>query len=111
VPVHFLPPLDFPAAKSKTKIVTKSRLRMALAAEKGIDYKKLKQQKKHKEHLKRKNSTSQLGGAPLHGDENDENEDKGQNRLNDDLEEEVKNDDEVEDERVSSQLLYMNVCL
>ncbi|GAB0145458.1 P450 monooxygenase-like protein [Epichloe bromicola] len=79
-------------------MVTKSRLRMALAAEKGIDYKKLKQQKKHKEHLKRKNSTSQLGGAPLHGDENDENEDKGQNRLNDDLEEEVKNDDEVEDE-------------
>ncbi|KYK54299.1 Eukaryotic rRNA processing [Drechmeria coniospora] len=35
-------------------MVTKSKLRLAIAAEKGIDFKKLKQQKKHKAALKEK---------------------------------------------------------
>ncbi|RFU78654.1 hypothetical protein TARUN_3548 [Trichoderma arundinaceum] len=35
-------------------MVTKSKLRLALAAEKGIDFSKVKQQKKHKEAVKRK---------------------------------------------------------
>jgi rRNA-processing protein EBP2 len=35
-------------------MVTKSKLRLALAAEKGIDFTKLKQQKKNKEAAKRK---------------------------------------------------------
>ncbi|KAL3957924.1 hypothetical protein ACCO45_008502 [Purpureocillium lilacinum] len=35
-------------------MVTKSKLRLALAAEKGVDFKKLKQEKKHKAALKRK---------------------------------------------------------
>ncbi|KAK2598976.1 rRNA-processing protein EBP2 [Conoideocrella luteorostrata] len=39
-------------------MVTKSRLRMALAAEKGVDFKKLKERKKHKEALKRKSSNA-----------------------------------------------------
>ncbi|KAK5993157.1 rRNA-processing protein EBP2 [Cladobotryum mycophilum] len=47
-------------------MVTKSKLRMALAAEKGVDFKKLKEQKKRKATLKRKN-----GGAPLKQSEDD----------------------------------------
>jgi rRNA-processing protein EBP2 len=35
-------------------MVTKSKLKMALAAEKGVDFAKLKQQKKAKEAAKRK---------------------------------------------------------
>lgn len=53
-------------------MVTKSKLRLAIAAEKGVDFKKLKQQKKYKEALKRKSSTSQLGGAPLDGSNHDD---------------------------------------
>jgi rRNA-processing protein EBP2 len=43
-------------------MVTKSKLKLALAAEKGVDFKKLKEKKKHKEALKRKRLD---GGAPL----------------------------------------------
>lgn len=39
-------------------MVTKSKLRLALAAEKGVDFTKLKQQKKHKAALKRKQESS-----------------------------------------------------
>lgn len=42
-------------------MVTKSKLKMALAAEKGIDFSKLKQQKKSKEAAKRKASKEQNG--------------------------------------------------
>lgn len=42
-------------------MVTKSKLKMALAAEKGIDFSKLKQQKKSKEAAKRKASKEQDG--------------------------------------------------
>ena len=35
-------------------MVTKSKLRMAIAAEKGVDFKKLKEKKKYKEAVKRK---------------------------------------------------------
>jgi rRNA-processing protein EBP2 len=45
-------------------MVTKSKLRMALAAEKGVDFKKLQQKKKHKEAIKRKTRTTQSRGAP-----------------------------------------------
>ncbi|KAG6003548.1 hypothetical protein E4U21_001910 [Claviceps maximensis] len=71
-------------------MVTKSRLRMALAAEKGIDFKKLKQLKKHKESLKQKNSKSQLaGGAAPQEDEDDEvDEDENEDQSNDDASEE-----------------------
>lgn len=42
-------------------MVTKSKLKMALAAEKGIDFSKLKQQKKSKEAAQRKASKEQNG--------------------------------------------------
>lgn len=42
-------------------MVTKSKLKMALAAEKGIDFSKFKQQKKSKEAAKRKASKEQNG--------------------------------------------------
>ena len=45
-------------------MVTKSRLRLAIAAEKGIDFKKQKQQKQHKAALKRK-SAEESGSAKL----------------------------------------------
>ncbi|KAK9439570.1 Eukaryotic rRNA processing [Metarhizium brunneum] len=57
-------------------MVTKSRLRLAIAAEKGIDFKKLKEKKKHKENLKRKGAATELGGVPAaRRDEGDENDD------------------------------------
>ncbi|KAH0595154.1 hypothetical protein MHUMG1_06903 [Metarhizium humberi] len=46
-------------------MVTKSRLRLAIAAEKGIDFKKLKEKKKHKENLKRKGAATELGGMNI----------------------------------------------
>ncbi|KAG6040968.1 hypothetical protein E4U41_006446 [Claviceps citrina] len=80
-------------------MVTKSRLRMALAAEKGTDFKKLKQLKKHKESLKRKNSKSQPGGAPSHGGNQDEDENEDQ--LGDDHEQEGENQDGTEDHQLN----------
>ncbi|KID77602.1 rRNA-processing protein EBP2 [Metarhizium brunneum] len=57
-------------------MVTKSRLRLAIAAEKGIDFKKLKEKKKHKENLKRKGAATELGGVPAaRRDEGDEDDD------------------------------------
>ncbi|KAG6011699.1 hypothetical protein E4U43_008173, partial [Claviceps pusilla] len=78
-------------------MVTKSRLRMALAAEKGIDFKKLKQQKKHKEALKRKNSKSQLGG----GSPQENNDDEDKDQPEDESEEDVEDQDEADDQKLN----------
>jgi rRNA-processing protein EBP2 len=43
-------------------MVTKSKLRLALAAEKGVDFQKLKQKRKHKDAVRRKRLD---GGVPL----------------------------------------------
>ncbi|QUC18963.1 uncharacterized protein UV8b_03204 [Ustilaginoidea virens] len=59
-------------------MVTKSKLRMAIAAERGVDFKILKQQKKHRETLKRKSSTPQNGRAPLTEDAPDEKTEQGE---------------------------------
>lgn len=69
-------PVSLLTTKNIRTMVTKSKLRLAIAAEKGVDFKKLKQQKKYKEALKRKSSTSQLSGAPLDGSNPDSDEDK-----------------------------------
>ncbi|KAG5931473.1 hypothetical protein E4U53_001753, partial [Claviceps sorghi] len=79
-------------------MVTKSRLRMALAAEKGIDFKKLKQQKKHKESLKRKNSKSQP--APQE-DTDDEVEDESHHQSSNDLEQGIEDQDESRDQNLN----------
>ncbi|OAA52079.1 Eukaryotic rRNA processing [Metarhizium rileyi] len=73
-------------------MVTKSRLRLAIAAEKGIDFKKLKEAKKHKEALKRKSSASDLGGVP--SAKNDQ-VDNGSDEHSDN------NDIESEDEKIN----------
>ncbi|EFY91517.1 rRNA processing protein (Ebp2), putative [Metarhizium acridum CQMa 102] len=58
-------------------MVTKSRLRLAIAAEKGIDFKKLKEKKKHKENLKRKGSAAERGGVlAVRRDEGDGDDDE-----------------------------------
>lgn len=44
-------------------MVTKSKLRMALAAEKGVDFQKLKEKKKHKAAVKRKQAAQADRGA------------------------------------------------
>ncbi|PHH64883.1 hypothetical protein CDD81_3740 [Ophiocordyceps australis] len=55
-------------------MVTKSKLRLAIAAEKGIDFKKLKLEKKHKEALKRKRAKQAALQPPNEPqEENDEN--------------------------------------
>lgn len=48
------------------EMVTKTKLRLALAAEKGVDIKKLKQLKKYNKALKSK--TSKVNGASAHLD-------------------------------------------
>lgn len=53
--------------KPNKKMVTKSKLRLALAAEKGVDFAKLKQQKKTKEATKRK--ALQAGSTEREGED------------------------------------------
>lgn len=66
-------------------MVTKSRLRLAIAAEKGVDFKKLKQQKKHKEALKRKGSGAYPSGVDLGGKaEDNDDEDTADEESEDD---------------------------
>jgi len=68
-------------------MVTKSRLRLAIAAEKGVDFKKLKQQKKYKEALKRNSATSAGGFSQTRNDDDEEDEDE------DDVDMESENDE------------------
>ncbi|KAG5919078.1 hypothetical protein E4U42_006610 [Claviceps africana] len=90
-------------------MVTKSRLRMALAAEKGVDFKKLKQQKKHKESLKRKNSQSQLGGPSPQEDKDDEVEDESENQSgDDDLDQDVEDQDEAHHQNITDRQWQLN---
>ncbi|KJZ75515.1 hypothetical protein HIM_04978 [Hirsutella minnesotensis 3608] len=87
-------------------MVTKSKLRMALAAEKGVDFKKLKQEKKHKAALKRKRADAELvGGASPDDDDDDDDDDKQDNedatpenepQAEDDDEEADRTDEEVD---------------
>ncbi|KAI1469774.1 Ebp2-domain-containing protein [Daldinia caldariorum] len=79
----------------------KSKLKVALAAEKGVDFKKLKEKKKHKERIKkRQEKEPKNGGADREEDGDwegvDEDEDKvdGDSRLIDD---EAEEDSEEED--------------
>lgn len=65
-------------------MVTKSKLKMALAAEKGIDFSKLKQQKKSKEAAKRKAIKEQNGEDESDLDQPDETAED--NEVNDDEE-------------------------
>ncbi|KFA62598.1 hypothetical protein S40285_05173 [Stachybotrys chlorohalonatus IBT 40285] len=71
-------------------MVTKSRLKMALAAEKGVDFAKLKQQKKQKAALKAKGGRA--GGGPVStvvdGEEDSEDEE-----LDGDVPEQAEEDD------------------
>lgn len=69
-------------------MVTKSKLRLALAAEKGIDFNKLKQQRKHKEALKRKMAQR---------DAKEEEEEEV-----DEVEDDEEDDDEDEDEDIEN---------
>ncbi|KND93864.1 rRNA-processing protein EBP2 [Tolypocladium ophioglossoides CBS 100239] len=81
-------------------MVTKSRLRMALAAEKGVDFKKLKQEKKHKAALKQKRAKeTQDGGAPLKDDEDEDGLDEAgeAEKDHDDNEDDADEDDEEEE--------------
>jgi rRNA-processing protein EBP2 len=50
-------------------MVTKSKLKMALAADKGVDYKKL--------HLKKKEKIARKGKAKKRGGEEEESDDEG----------------------------------
>ncbi|KAK0392176.1 hypothetical protein NLU13_1674 [Sarocladium strictum] len=75
-------------------MVTKSKLRMAIAAEKGVDFKKLKQKKKAKEAEKRKEANG--GAAPdEEGDEADSEIDGEYQEI--DIEEAGSTEDEAQD--------------
>lgn len=66
--------LDLPSTRfcpPRPDKMAKSKLRMALAAEKGVDFKKLKEKKKHKENVKRKEAAQQARGAESEEDEDD----------------------------------------
>ncbi|PFH58121.1 hypothetical protein XA68_14125 [Ophiocordyceps unilateralis] len=53
-------------------MVTKSKLRLALSVEKGVDFAKLKQERKRKAALKRKRTITDQISEPTQGDEPDE---------------------------------------
>ncbi|KAK6954696.1 hypothetical protein Daesc_004664 [Daldinia eschscholtzii] len=80
----------------------KSKLKVALAAEKGVDFKKLKQKKKHKERVKKRQEKEPKNGGADHEDDSDwegvnEDEDEiegGAGLIDDEAEE----DDEEEDD-------------
>ncbi|OTB18084.1 hypothetical protein K445DRAFT_314897 [Daldinia sp. EC12] len=80
----------------------KSKLKVALAAEKGVDFKKLKQKKKHKERVKKRQEKEPKNGGADHEEDSDwegvnEDEDEiegGAGLIDDEAEE----DDEEEDE-------------
>ncbi|KAI2784926.1 Ebp2-domain-containing protein [Daldinia loculata] len=79
----------------------KSKLKVALAAEKGVDFKKLKEKKKHKERVKKRQEREPKNGGAADEDDNDwegvnEDEDEvegGAGLIDDEAEED---DDEVE---------------
>ncbi|KAI2623154.1 Ebp2-domain-containing protein [Hypoxylon sp. NC1633] len=94
----------------------KSKLKVALAAEKGVDFKKLKEKKKHKERVKKRQEREEKqGGAPksddVEGDDEDwegvdedeEDDNEGGAPIIDDEAEEDEDDDddgeEVDEER------------
>lgn len=68
-------------------MVTKSKLKMAIAAEKGVDFKKLKQERKRKEALKQKaqrgaekeEEEEEEAGDSSNDDEEDEDDDADEN--------------------------------
>ncbi|KAF7562581.1 hypothetical protein G7046_g1565 [Stylonectria norvegica] len=75
-------------------MVTKSKLRLALNAEKGTDFKKLKQKKKQKEAAKLKKSAS--GGAPEDSAEDDDVEIAEAAPVDEDVEDEDEDEEENE---------------
>ncbi|RYP48217.1 hypothetical protein DL769_011227 [Monosporascus sp. CRB-8-3] len=92
-----------------------SKLKAALAREKGVDYKKIKQKKKYKEAIKNKRKKAEKnGGAAGRGDsddsedddweDEDQDSDEGGAAVEDDDEEEDDDEDE-EDEHVDWQAL------
>ena len=54
-------PLDLGTETSNATMVTKSKLKMALAAEKGVDYRKLNQKKRRKAAIKEKSTGEAMG--------------------------------------------------
>ncbi|PNY18317.1 rRNA-processing protein EBP2 [Tolypocladium capitatum] len=84
-------------------MVTKSRLRMALAADKGIDFKKLKQEKKHKAALKQKRAKDeQDGGAPLKDDDEDGDELNEAGEAEEDRDDDEDDEDEDDEEEIEN---------
>ncbi|KAI0833060.1 Ebp2-domain-containing protein [Hypoxylon sp. FL0890] len=91
----------------------KSKLKLALAAEKGVDFKKLKEKKKHKERAKkRQEREGKRGGEPrhdaaeeddsdwegVHEEEEDEEDAEGSALVDDEAEEDDDDEDSEEDE-------------
>lgn len=58
-------------------MVTKSRLRLAIAAEKGVDFKKLKQTKKQKAALKRKRAGAERDQPDKRAEQDEHDDDSG----------------------------------
>jgi hypothetical protein len=59
-------------------MVTKSKLKLAIAAEKGVDFKMLKQKRKHKESVKRKNGGAQSTVSDSDDEGADEQDSEGE---------------------------------
>ncbi|KAI8958896.1 Ebp2-domain-containing protein [Daldinia sp. FL1419] len=82
----------------------KSKLKVALAAEKGVDFKKLKEKKKHKERVKKRQERESKNGGG--SDEEDSDVDEDEDEIKDGAElidneaEEDEEDEEDEDENI-----------
>lgn len=99
----------------------RSKLKVALAADKGVDFKKLKEKKKHKERTKkREQREGKKGGAPKsNADDDDDDDDDNWEGVDEEEEEEIEGgaqliDDEaeesdVEDEDEEAQLDFAGV--
>ena len=93
-----------------------SKLKAALAREKGVDYKKIKQKKKYKEAIKNKRKKPEKdGGAAVRGDsddsedddweDEDQDEDEGGAAVEEEDEDDDDDDEDEEDEHVDWQAL------
>lgn len=82
----------------------KSKLKVALAAEKGVDFKKLKEKKKHKERVKKRQEREPKNGGAADEDDNDwegvnEDEDEvegGAGLIDDEAEEDDDEDENID---------------
>jgi hypothetical protein len=86
--LHIRLPAEYISTRSEdTKsfaMVTKSKLKLALSAEKGIDWHKLQQKKKQKDAERRKRKASTVGGpADSEGDAEETDEDEVHEQVSD----------------------------